>query len=87
MLDLLEAGNVLYSSCSDVFQSLARKESLVTGNDHIWKGEQPREHIASIFNLRFTAKPSNCETYLAAKYATILVATGEIVGSTARDAN
>jgi hypothetical protein len=38
-LTLLEAGNVLYSSCSDVFQSLARKESLVTGNDHIRKGE------------------------------------------------
>jgi hypothetical protein len=39
VLDLLEAGNVLYSSCSDVFQSLARKESVVTANDHIWKAE------------------------------------------------
>jgi hypothetical protein len=29
------------------FQSLARKESLVTGNDHIWKGEQPREHVVA----------------------------------------
>jgi hypothetical protein len=38
-LTLFEAGNVLYSGCSDVFQSLARKESLATGNDHIRKSE------------------------------------------------
>jgi hypothetical protein len=44
-LTLLEAGNVLYSSCSDVFQSLAREESLVARDDHIWKSEQPREHV------------------------------------------
>ena len=46
-LTLLEAGNVLHSSCSDVFQSFSGKESLVPGNDHIWKSEQPREHVVA----------------------------------------
>ena len=39
-----------------MFSKALFKESLVTGNNHIGKGEQPREHVALISNLRFTAE-------------------------------
>jgi hypothetical protein len=44
-LTLLEAGTVLYSSCSDVFQSFACEERLMVGDEDIWKSKQPRKHV------------------------------------------
>ena len=30
-----------------MFKGFSREESLVTGDDYIWKREQPREHIVA----------------------------------------
>jgi hypothetical protein len=46
-LVVLELRDVLDRRSSDVQQGLSREESLVAGDDHIWKCEQPREDIVA----------------------------------------
>src|ERR1700748_1894621 len=46
-LFVLEFRDVLDRRDSDVQQGFSREESLVAGDDHIWKREQPREHVVA----------------------------------------
>jgi hypothetical protein len=39
--------NVIISLGVILFLIVSRKESLVPGNDHIWKSEQPRERVVA----------------------------------------